>query len=127
MSQKVEVSDGIKEKFIGSPLFFARKLLIPLKFFGRFICGLELWRFQIRVILLVARNRDQDDSFYQDLENSYFQDMVLENNHLSDMETGVDRYLLRLRLYLGFGFLEMRFVGIHALDWDVLLSEFEIV
>ncbi|KAG7557053.1 hypothetical protein ISN44_As11g030530 [Arabidopsis suecica] len=45
----------------------------------------------------------------------------------TEMETGADRYLLRFRLYLGFEFLEMRFGGIHVLDWDVLLSEFEIV
>ncbi|CAL9218923.1 unnamed protein product [Arabidopsis halleri] len=38
-----------------------------------------------------------------------------------------DRFLLRLRLYLGFVFLEMCFGGKHVLDWDVLLSEFKIV
>lgn len=37
LSQNVEVSDGIKEKIIGSLSFFARKLLISLKISGRFI------------------------------------------------------------------------------------------
>ncbi|CAE5959366.1 unnamed protein product [Arabidopsis arenosa] len=53
-SQRFEVSDGIREKFFGSLLVFAKRWLVVVESFGRLFSGTELWGYQIRVIPIFA-------------------------------------------------------------------------